>query len=165
MAERAEDVHILEGSDSNQVGGLILRKKASDHMFKKPSTLGLDKLAEEKRRENSERASSSRSKHNSRDRKYRLPADETPTHTGGVNTEAKQRLDHRLKRQKLDAVNSRKSDRYKSDDYNRREHQRYYKNDRDHSSREHSRSRSNCRDTPRFKDEPQTPKLRTRVFF
>lgn len=51
------DVHRLEGLDaSNQVGGLIVKKKKTsddkDVVFKKPeittSLLGLDKLAEEK---------------------------------------------------------------------------------------------------------------------
>ena len=47
-------VYRLEGTDKNQVGGLIIRKKSSDHTFKKPqvSVLGLDKLAKRKRQEN-----------------------------------------------------------------------------------------------------------------
>lgn len=48
----------LEGSSGNEKGGLIVTKKANpdvvsdDHLFKKPSMLGLEKLAKLKREEN-----------------------------------------------------------------------------------------------------------------
>lgn len=143
------DLFRLEGSDGNEAGGLIIRKQTSDHTFKKPSTsqFGLDKLAERKRRENSQEPGSSRSesskksKHDSKaDRRYRSHGEETPTYTGGVNAEAQKKLESRLKRQRLDAQDARM----------RRD-------------RERSRSRDRRDRTPRFRDEPQTPKLRARV--
>lgn len=159
MAED-QDLYRLEG-ETNQTGGLILRKKASDHTFKKPqpSILGLDKLAERKRRENSqEPGSPSSSPSTSRtpdhdevhkERKYRLHKEETPTHTGGVNTEARQRLEDRLCRQRIDAQDRLYRERRRKD------------RERD---RDRSRSRDSVRQTPlRFKDEPQTPKFRTKV--
>lgn len=144
------DLFRLEGSDASEAGGLIIRKKASDHTFKKPmvSQLGLDKLAERKRRGSSQesRASGegqsgrpSHAKNESRDRRYRAHEEETPTHTGGVNAEARRKLESRLKRQRLDA-----QDRMRRD-------------------RERSRSSDRRDRTPRFRDEPQTPKIRTRV--
>jgi hypothetical protein len=52
-----ESVSILEGTDGNERGGLIVRKKKDeqgndDSLFKKPSMLGLDKIAKAKRDEN-----------------------------------------------------------------------------------------------------------------
>ena len=47
--------HRLEGSKS-EVGGLVVKKKKTDdEIFAKPSLLGLQKLAEEKRKINAER--------------------------------------------------------------------------------------------------------------
>jgi pre-mRNA-splicing factor ATP-dependent RNA helicase DHX38/PRP16 len=48
----------LEGTTGNEFGGLINKKKQNtgekdtDHLFKKPSLLGLEKLAKAKRQEN-----------------------------------------------------------------------------------------------------------------
>lgn len=153
------NLYRLEGSD-NKPGGLIIRKKASDHTFKKPqsSVLGLDKLAERKRRENSQEPTESRSKLDTKERKYRSYEEETPTHTGGVNFEAQKRLETRLKHQRLSAKE--KHSRYHDRDRDRRKDR-----DRDRD-RERSRSRDGIRQTPlRFKDEPQTPKFRTKVSF
>ncbi|XP_043272192.1 pre-mRNA-splicing factor ATP-dependent RNA helicase PRP16 [Venturia canescens] len=141
------DLFRLEGSDGTETGGLFIRKQASDHTFKKPSVsqFGLDKLAERKRRENSQEPGSSRSeskkksKHESKgDRRYRSHEEETPTYTGGVNAEAQRKLESRLKRQRLDAQDRMRRDRERS----------------------HSRDRRDR--TPRFRDEPQTPKIRAR---
>ncbi|XP_015519116.1 pre-mRNA-splicing factor ATP-dependent RNA helicase PRP16 isoform X1 [Neodiprion pinetum] len=153
------ELYRLEG-ESNQTGGLIIRKKASDHTFKKPqpSVLGLDKLAERKRRENSQEPGSARSSpstsqspdHNPdpKERKYRLHEEETPTHTGGVNSEARRRFEDRLSRQRIDAQDRLYRERRRKD------------RERD---RDRSRSRDSVRQTPmRFKDEPQTPKFRTK---
>lgn len=44
----------LEGTSGNEIGGLIISKKKKtndDHLFKKPSLFGLDKLAKAKREE------------------------------------------------------------------------------------------------------------------
>ncbi|KOC69165.1 Pre-mRNA-splicing factor ATP-dependent RNA helicase PRP16 [Habropoda laboriosa] len=152
----------LEGTDKNQAGGLIIRKRPSDHTFKKPqvSVLGLDKLAKRKRQENSQESNLSKSESSSskaevKERKYRSYAEETPTHTGGVNSEAQQRLESRLKHQRLSAQDK---------------HHRHAYRDRDRDrnrERERSRGRDSIRDssrqTPlRFKDEPQTPVFKTR---
>ena len=67
MSERDDSIHRLEGS-SNQVGGLIIKKKASDNngkaSFKMPqprsSLLGLDRLAAAKRKEKEELEDESR---------------------------------------------------------------------------------------------------------
>lgn len=158
------DLYRLEGSNDDQTGGLIIRKKVSDHTFKKPqaSVLGLDKLAQRKRRENSQEPSGSSPSSSSnvhtvksdlKDRQYRTYEEETPTHTGGVNTEAQRRLESRMNRQRLDA-----RDRMYRD--HRRDQDRRKERDRD---RDRSRSRFSSRRTPlRFKDEPQTPKFKTK---
>lgn len=148
----------LDGIDGNEAGGLIIRKKTSDHTFKKPSLLGLEKLAERKRREQSQeptKPTSSRSeKSEGKDRRYRSYEEETPTHTGGVNTEAQRRLESRLKRQRLNV-----DDRGSRNSYRSRERDRDRRRDRDRESR----GRDSVRQTPlRFKDEPQTPKFRTK---
>ena len=148
----------LEGTDGTEMGGLTIRKKASDHTFKKPmaSNFGLDKLAEKKRRERSQEPSASPG--NSRDRKdasgsrhdrrYRAHEEETPTYTGGVNEEAQKKLERRMKRQRLDAQDRKRRDRERS------------------RSREEWRDRSERSDrydrTPRFRDEPRTPQMRGR---
>lgn len=136
------DLYRLEGSNDDQTGGLIIRKKVSDHTFKKPqaSVLGLDKLAQRKRRENSQEPSGSSPSSSSnvhtvksdlKDRQYRTYEEETPTHTGGVNTEAQRRLESRMNRQRLDA-----RDRMYRD--HRRDQDRRKERDRD---RDRSRSR------------------------
>lgn len=146
-----EDVYRLEGSQ-NETGGLIIRKKASDHTFKKPQTsaLGLDKLAQKIR--------------NEKEKKYRAPQEETPTYTAGVNREARERLESRMKRQRLDAH---EGDRYRDRDRNR-DRRRNDDRDRDKDHRRNyssrsSSSRDSSRQTPRFRDEPQTPKYRAKV--
>ena len=151
MSETLEDdVYRLAGSE-NIAGGLIIRKKTSDqsdHTFKKPrvSALGLDKLAEKIR--------------NDKKKKYRSPQEETPTHTGGVNKEAQDRLESRLKRQSFSGSGrNRERDKGRNRSNSRdRDRDRDRKRDHKSSSRDHS-----SRKTPRFKDEPQTPKFRMRV--
>ena len=141
-----ESVHRLEGSQNNEPCGLIIKKKSSDHTFKKPqgSVFGLDRLAEKIRKE--------------KEKNYRSRQEETPTYTGGVDREARERLESRLKRQRLTAYDEdrdRKRSRNRSRDRDRK---------RDRSSRSSS-SRESSRQTPRFRDEPQTPKFKTRVRF
>jgi len=160
----------LEGTDANQTsGGLEIRKKVSDHIFKKPSgsLLGLDKLAERKRREQSQEPSTSNlklQKLEGKDRRYRSYKEETPTHTGGVNTEAQRRLESRLKHQRLNADN--RISRYHDHERDRekdRNRERDRRRDRESRSRENRGRDSSVRQTPlRFKDEPQTPKFRTK---
>ena len=50
MSFNYSDPYKLDGlNEESQTGGLIIKKKASTdtHVFKKPSLLGLDKLAEQ----------------------------------------------------------------------------------------------------------------------
>lgn len=50
-----ESLSVLEGTSGNERGGLIIRRNdqtEDDKMFKKPSMLGLDRLARAKRDEN-----------------------------------------------------------------------------------------------------------------
>ena len=72
---------VLEGSQNNDKGGLIVKPK-SDHVFKVPqkSLLGLDKLAKEKLKDNELK------------RKYRGVTDESPSHPGGVSKSALERM-------------------------------------------------------------------------
>ncbi|KAL7305956.1 hypothetical protein TKK_0001429 [Trichogramma kaykai] len=144
-----ESVYRLDGSDDTEIGGLIVTKKqTSDHVFKKPQTsiLGLDKLAEQKRRENSLEPKTLKrddTEHDSKKRKYRTYAEETPTYTGGVNKRAKERLDYRINRNHRD----RRRDR------DARSPGKDKRRDRDRRGDQSSR-----RDrTPRFSDEPSTP--------
>lgn len=161
-------IYELKGTDGNdQVGGLIImKKKPSDHTFKKPllpSILGLDKLADKKRNEEEpERSSSSKrsSKKEHDKRKYRAPQDETPTHTGGVDREAKERLERRLKRQRHDGYNSRRRD----DDRDDRDRRRNRDRDRDYDRRSDRRD-SHRQESIRFRDEPRTPQFKTKVSF
>lgn len=159
----------LEGTDQNQTGGLFIRKKPSDHTFKKPqiSVLGLDKLAKRKRQENLQELNSSPSQSSSsykseiKERKYRSYAEETPTYTGGVNFEAQERLESRLKHQRLSAQDKQHRHNYKDLDRDKNPRRdKYREKDRE---RERTRSRD-VRQTPlRFKDEPQTPIFKTKV--
>ncbi|XP_012275192.1 pre-mRNA-splicing factor ATP-dependent RNA helicase PRP16 [Orussus abietinus] len=157
MSDNA-DLYRLEGTSDKQEGGLVIRKKTSDHTFKKPqsSLFGLDKLAESKRRKASQEASKgtvpecSSSELDYKDRKYRAHAEETPTYTGGVNKEAQNRMESRLKRQRLDA-----RDKQAKDARSKNDRHREWNSDRDRSWRDSGKQ------TPyRFKDEPQTPKFR-----
>lgn len=166
--EENPDLYRLEGSNDGEIGGLIVsKKKSADHVFKKPhqaqpSVLGLDKLAEQKRRENSqERAMQNHppEAHNSfKDRRYRTRKEETPTHTGGVDKATKDRLDARVKRQTLDKY-ARERDR------DRRDMDRHRDRDRDRDRyRDRNRAGGSARDsssrrdrTPRFRDAPETP--------
>ncbi|VDK45949.1 unnamed protein product [Dibothriocephalus latus] len=79
----------LEGSNKNEIGGLITPTTPTD-AFKKPqsSLFGLDKLAERKRAEasnQSPRNSGSTVIHTSAN--YREPRVETPSYGGGVSKE------------------------------------------------------------------------------
>lgn len=151
------DIHRLEGSSADEPGGLIIRKKPSEHQFKKPqgySMYGLDKLAAEVKRKKEEEAKKER------ERNYRHREDETPTHTGGVNREAQKRMEERLKRQRLDEHRSKDRDR----DRDRDRSERRDRSDRRDRDRERSRGRdSSYRHTPKFRDEPHTPRFRSRV--
>lgn len=197
-----ENVHRLEGS-SDQKGGLIITKKPT---FKvpQPSLLGLDKLAAAKRREREENArkisfsvededqksegavkAKDEDKSSSNKRNYRQAHLETPTYTGGISKEARDRIIDRLASNKLKEkgvyASTKESTKHRSKDYRgdryRYERERfkdkregYGRDDRYKRDRKHHRERgserespSSSRDdkTPRFRDEPQTPNLKT----
>ncbi|KNC23761.1 hypothetical protein FF38_13822, partial [Lucilia cuprina] len=160
-------VHRLEGTSATEMrGGLVIKKtKTDDNKFKvpKPSILGLDKLAAQKRKEREESQRLISFKDNENDdedkdvravstpslpsefafkkpdtqsfqkmgRQLRAPKDETPTHTGGVSEEARERLREHIKRDR-----SKGGVHYTSKDYDR---ERDRDRDRD---RERSRSSS-----------------------
>lgn len=118
MTEFDPSVHCLSANEDDQPVGLIIKKKPteSEHVFKVPtarvSLLGLDKLAAEKRkRQQNEIKSNVEKKSKSeeyddatrisfgrsgrKERNYRTTVSETPTHTGGVSSEALKRIQER----------------------------------------------------------------------
>ncbi|XP_026325030.1 pre-mRNA-splicing factor ATP-dependent RNA helicase PRP16 [Hyposmocoma kahamanoa] len=112
MSDGDENLHRLEGTSSNVVGGLIIKKKEDpeEFQFAKPSLLGLDKLAAAKRKQNrlisfqddqeeSDQASDSTG---AKERKYRKHNEETPTYTGGISEEARERMLERLQKKEKD---------------------------------------------------------------
>lgn len=163
-----DGIHRLEGS-SNEPGGLIVKKKSATFKVPQTSLLGLDKLAEKKRREDVERKCSfnmdeetgngGNDSVKSKQRKYRTPQEETPTYTGGISQEARKRLIERLEmnRNKEKGVyastkGEKKKDKRYYDEYNRQY--------RDKDKRARDKHESSRRDkTPKFRDEPRTPNL------
>lgn len=121
----------LEGS-TETTGGLIIKKTASKHKFEAPKTsmLGLQKLAQEKRKEkeqllredtkkskitsersrtedydNDNERSNARFGAGSREqreksRHYRSHVEDTPTYTGGVSNEAREKQLRRMERER-----------------------------------------------------------------
>ncbi|CAG9835051.1 unnamed protein product, partial [Diabrotica balteata] len=163
-----ENLHRLEGSSSTK-GGLIVKKKP--HVFKVPqvSLFGLDKLAAQKRREReaankisfdinepelNEIEESHKPEKSGNKRKFREPQEETPTYTGGISKEARERLRERIshnlskgvyattKKDSNNYENTRQEDKYKG------------KSERGKWSEHSDKGKS-----PRFKDEPKTPNL------
>lgn len=108
MSDGDENLHRLEGTSNNIVGGLIIKKTENpgEFQFAKPSLLGLDKLAAAKRKQNrlisfqddqeeSDQASDSTG---AQERKYRKHNEETPTYTGGISEQARERMLERLQK-------------------------------------------------------------------
>lgn len=103
MEDEDNEIHRLPGTSEEQ-GGLIIKKKPKKDKIAKPSLLGLDKLAAAKRvdksrlisfaRDEDENSTENEHKH----RQYRQPHEETPTYTGGLTEEAKQRMLERLQK-------------------------------------------------------------------
>ncbi|CAG9863000.1 unnamed protein product [Phyllotreta striolata] len=188
------NVHRLEGSTSTE-GGLIVTKKStpSTPAFKVPqvSLFGLDKLAAQKRKEreiaankisfdinesefkdsdgqsptNSTDKTESEYKKDGMKRKFREPREETPTYTGGISREARDRLVHRLNNSsKSKGVYATTKHSKHSDDHERKRHkdrERSRNRDKHHHqnrSLRHS-ERSDAERTPKFKDEPKTPSI------
>lgn len=111
MSDGDEHLHCLPGTSGDAPGGLIIKKKdkPEEFQFARPSLLGLDKLAAAKRKQNrlisfqddtnddetsDEKSDSSAVK----ERKYRKHNEETPTYTGGISEQARERMVERLQR-------------------------------------------------------------------
>lgn len=124
----------LEGS-KKEVGGLIIKKKKiegdddSKAVFQQPSKslLGLQKLAEEKRRlkaederkeRDNDKEHSKRKIHESRP--YRSYKPETPSHPGGVSRDAQSKIQERVRgKEKGVYADSRESKKTKKDKHSR----------------------------------------------
>lgn len=150
----------LEGTNENEVGGLIIKKKKTDDddsKFAKPSLLGLQKLAEEKRRlEALKRSTADEKKKNKRKdsssdsndsdeeedertkskkgKYYRSYKPETPSHPGGVSDKYKEKERSRREKELAD----RKKGLYTETD-------RKYRNDSDETSHRRDREHKNSR--------------------
>lgn len=111
MADDDTNLHRLEGSSGDAPSGLIIKKKENppEFQFAKPSLLGLDKLAAAKRKQKNlisfqddvdedEVAESSGESSGTKERKYRKHNEETPTYTGGISEQARERMLERLQR-------------------------------------------------------------------
>ncbi|XP_053948845.1 pre-mRNA-splicing factor ATP-dependent RNA helicase PRP16-like [Anastrepha ludens] len=183
MEDDDAGVHRLEGSAGTIRGGLVIRKpkeEGSESKFKvpKPSILGLDRLAAQRRkeREESQRLISFKDNENDDDeehkgclsatsaggefafkkpdasslhkmnRQLRESKVETPTHTGGVSEEARERLREHVKRDR--DRNTKSGMRYST-----REHSKSDSRDRSSSSSSNrSRDRERRRDRERHSD-------------
>lgn len=197
--EEDDNLHRLEGI-SDQIGGLIVKKKAPTFKVPQPSLLGLDRLAAARRKEREENArkisflgkdeeneegekvfKEPEEKHSGKERHWRSTKSETPSHTGGISTEARNRLIERLKKSKdkekgvyasskekekyRSSSEERDSEkyrnRYREDDrkyYNRYYDRKYERREKRHRDKDSQRSDRSFR-TPNFKDEPQTPNM------
>lgn len=111
MSEEDENLHRLAGSSGDAPGGLIIKKKdpPAEFQFAKPSLLGLDKLAAAKRKQNrlisfqddtneDDGEDSKSEASSSKERKYRKHNEETPTYTGGISEQARERMLERLQK-------------------------------------------------------------------
>lgn len=167
-------IHRLEGTTGKEVGGLIIKKKSqAEHEFKKPelpkrSLLGLDRLAEVKRKEKEEalkmeakkaqltplrsndpegsfqKKSSSRSSDDKK-RHYRDQGDDTPSYGGGVNSAARSAIEDRYhKSRRIDHSSFQDRDR---DSRNRRDDRdRDYRPNRDRDRRDRRDDRGRRRE-------------------
>lgn len=169
--EDDSSVHRLEAS-APATGGLVLKKKDSDKTFKvpKPSLLGLDRLAAQKRKERDDQKRlisfkdseydddvSATPDHNAMktpdhesihklNRQYRELKDDTPSHGGGVSDKARDRLAERIEKDKRGVyVSSKDEKRSRSKDD---QHERNY----DKKDRDRNRDRDRDRDRDRERD-------------
>ncbi|KAG4078101.1 hypothetical protein HA402_002152 [Bradysia odoriphaga] len=107
-------------------------------------------------------------------RQYRELKEETPTHSGGVSDKARDRLIEHQSKDKRGVYVSTKERKRRSDDddrdrrhkdrYRDRDRHRGYDRDRKSSDRRHRGDRDSQRSfhTPKFKDEPRTPKFHSK---
>ncbi|CAB0019560.1 unnamed protein product, partial [Nesidiocoris tenuis] len=165
-------VYRLEGVQETG-GGLIIKKKPSPQgsfTFKvpEPSLLGLDRLAAQRRKEKLEAESAEVKKPKVEDaadeaknlndenifkkpaqakaRQYRDKAEETPTHTGGVSREAKERMDFHRHKEKPRGLRMTDSDKKKDKDRSRDKNRISSRDERDRRRRDHRNDRSERRD-------------------
>lgn len=170
-------LHRLEGTSSNERGGLVLKKLKTEPSFKipKPSLLGLDKLAAARRKEQEEanrKISFQNTEHdddqpmtprNDKDifkkpdsqslhtlnRQYRESKPETPSYTGGVTKKAHDRLMERMSDKHKDkGVYASSKDRKRSHEDDRK----YHSSDSRYSDKDYSRNRDRDRDRYRERD-------------
>ncbi|XP_052750066.1 pre-mRNA-splicing factor ATP-dependent RNA helicase PRP16 isoform X1 [Galleria mellonella] len=152
MADGEENLHRLEGTSGDAPGGLIIKKKdePAEFQFAKPSLLGLDKLAAAKRKQNrlisfqddANEEDDTESKTDStgvKERKYRRHNEETPTYTGGISEQARERMLERLQKKEKESkekgvhhsTQEEKKSRSKDDEDDRFYRRRYDRRDRD----------------------------------
>lgn len=178
MTEFDPSVHCLSANEDDQPVGLIIKKPAeSEHVFKVPtaraSLLGLDKLAAEKRKrqQNEVKPTSTEKKPRSeeyddttrisfgrsgrKERNYRTTANETPSHPGGVSTEALKRIHDRQEHSKSKGVlasssleQKKGSRRDRGDDDRKSSDRREHHSSSSHRRNERSSSRDEWEETP-----------------
>ncbi|KAF9811226.1 hypothetical protein SFRURICE_002595, partial [Spodoptera frugiperda] len=172
MSEEDENLHRLAGSSGDAPGGLIIKKKdpPAEFQFAKPSLLGLDKLAAAKRKQNrlisfqddtneDDGEDSKSEASSSKERKYRKHNEETPTYTGGISEQARERMLERLQKREKEAkekgvhhsTQEEKKSRSKDDEDDRYYRYRYDRRERDRDRRRDDR-RDDRRDRDRDKD-------------
>ncbi|KAM3955822.1 pre-mRNA-splicing factor ATP-dependent RNA helicase PRP16-like [Aphomia sociella] len=187
MAEGEENLHRLEGTSGDAPGGLIIKKKdkPAEFQFAKPSLLGLDKLAAAKRKQNrlisfqddaneEDGTESTTDSTGVKERKYRKQNEETPTYTGGISEQARERMLERLQKKEKDAkekgvhhsTQEEKKSRSKDDEDDRLYRHRYDRRDRDRDRydshrRDRDRDRRDRRDD-RNRDRDSERKSRDR---
>lgn len=175
MTEFNPSVHCLSADEDEKPVGLIIKKPTGgEHVFKVPtarvSLLGLDKLAAEKRKrqQQNETATIADKKPRSeeyddttrisfgrsgrRERNYRTTANETPSHPGGVSSDALKRIHERQEQSKSKGVIASSSSQHKRSrgddgDYksNRRE---YHRTSSSYRKDERGSSRDEWEETP-----------------
>lgn len=164
MTEFDPSTHCLSASEDDKPVGLILKKPAkSDHVFKVPtaraSLLGLDKLAAEKRKrqQNEVKTTVEQKKPKTEDyddlprvsfgrsgrkeRNYRSTADETPSHPGGVSSEALKRIHDRHEHGKSKGVFASSQQRKGGGGGSSRRDDNSYKDRRKHTTESSGRHR------------------------
>ena len=139
---------VLEGS-SNQPGGLVIKKKQDKHIFKVPqkSALGLDVLAQEKKKES---------------RNYRHSILDTPSNPGGVSETAIDRL-KKSKSDRKDNVfyssSKKEKDGSRKRERSSRSHDSGYHSHSYHRRSDSERSKSKRNDNRKRYDATPTRKL------
>ncbi|XP_013134537.1 PREDICTED: pre-mRNA-splicing factor ATP-dependent RNA helicase PRP16 isoform X1 [Papilio polytes] len=171
MDDGDESLHRLAGTSGDAPGGLIIKKKdkPQEFQFAKPSLLGLDKLAAAKRKQNrlisfqteeNESEESEDSKDSTvKGRKYRKHNEETPTYTGGLSEQARERMLERLQKKEKETkekgvhYSTKEEQKLRSrDDDDRSYLSRYDRRDRDRDRRrddDYRKDRDRNRDSDR----------------